>query len=136
MRGLVRLGFWLALGLSSSATLAGEPAHNPPDKPKPDRVHLGATSVTVVDEHEAVDDVISRIRRAEKDSASGDKPKTDHDKVAGTSTKSGQSTGEARAALRAQKDRNASRADPDRVKEQKRERAATTRTRMEQKQRR
>jgi len=136
MRSLAKLGFFLALGLAPARALAGEPAHNPPDKAKPERVHVGATSVTVVDEHEPVDDVISRIRRAENDPTARDKTKVDHDKSGGTSTTAGQSTGEARAALRAQQDRNTSRADSERVKDQKRERAAGTRTRLEQKQRR
>jgi hypothetical protein len=131
--------------LPAFAARAAEPAPaatEKAEKAQPERVHLGSASVTVVDEHEAIDDVISRIRDGKaEDKATDkatDKAKTgenhDQDSHAATTTDSRQGSG--RSSLRAQRDRVSARADADRIKDERRERAASTRTRLEQKQHR
>ena len=145
----MRLFAWLslvvALGLSSRAGHAGESAQAQPEqaqqkkeKARPERIHLGAPSVTVVDEHEAVDDVITRIRQNEaagrgKTAAKPEQvsqPQPQPQPTADRSQKDG------RAALRAQREHAAAGTDAERRKDERRERAATTRGHLEQKQRR
>ena len=125
--------------LPAFAVRAGEP--EPPakaEKTQPERVHLGSASVTVVDEHEAVDDVISRIRNGKAAPPATDKVKAvqTRDQGAKTATASDNRQGSGRSSLRAQRDRVSARAEADRIKDERRERAASTRTRLEQKQRR
>ena len=127
--------------LPSLTALAGEPAQaSPPkaEKSQPERVHLGSASVTVVDEHEAVDEVISRIRKGKEEGTANDKAKTadisGKGSHTGTTTDSRQENG--RTSLRAQRDRASARAEAERLKDEKRDRATSTRTRNEPKQRR
>jgi hypothetical protein len=126
-----------------TAARAEEPAaaQTPPaktEKAQPERVHLGATSVTVVDEHEAVDDVITRLRTRKTEAATAEKTKAAETRAQGTRTDTTSATrrGNDRASLRPQRDQAAARADADRQKDDRRERAANTRARLEQKQRR
>lgn len=124
--------------LPAFAAQAAEPAPAATEKAQPERVHLGSASVTVVDEHEAIDDVISRIRNGKAEDKATDKARTgenhDQDSHAATTTDSRQ--GSDRSSLRAQRDRVSARAEADRIKDERRERAASTRTRLEQKQHR
>lgn len=128
--------------LPGFAARADEAAQTTPakaEKAQSERVHLGSASVTVVDEHEAVDDVISRIRSGKVEPLAVDKSKTteirDHgSRTTATATDTHQGSG--RSSLRAQRDRASARAEADRIKDERRERAASTRTRLEQKQRR
>ena len=134
MRSLLLLA--LVVGLPSLAARADE-AKSPqpaPDKSRPERVHLGATSVTVVDEHEAVDDVISRIRSAKVDPAADKAKKTgsgEHGSGATTTTDTRQEN--AHSALRSQREQATARANADLRKDEHRERTASARTRTEQK---
>jgi len=133
--------FMLACILPAFAARADEPAQTVPpkaEKAQPERVHLGSASVTVVDEHEAVDEVISRIRNGKAQNAAGDKAKTAEIRGQGSRTVTATDTrqGNGRSSLRAQRDRASARAEADRIKDERRERAASTRTRLEQKQRR
>jgi hypothetical protein len=137
--------FVLAATLPAFAALADEPVQAAPpktEKAPAERVHLGSASVTVVDEHEAVDDVISRIRNGKVENPDVDKSKTTeiHDKGSrtATATDTRQDSGRPslRASLRVQRDRVSARAEADRIKDERRERAASTRTRLEQKQHR
>lgn len=124
----------LALGLAPVAARADEPTppQNGADKPKPERVHLGATSVTVVDEHERVDDVITRLRGSKSDpTADKSKAAAEHDKLPVDPKAERTRTSEERSVLRAQRDRAAGRADAERVKDQKRERVSGPRARQE-----
>lgn len=128
----------LAVGLQSLATRAGEPAppQPAPEKARPERVHLGSTSVTVVDEHEPVDDVITRIRKEKSETATV--PKAKPAEIRGQGSRAAKATdirqGSGRAALRSQRDQATARADAERRKDERRERAASSRTRLEQKQ--
>lgn len=127
--------------LPAFAARADETAQTVPpkaDKAQPEHVHLGSASVTVVDEHEAVDDVITRIRNGKTENTHSDKAKTTetHDQGARTATATDNRQGGGRSSLRAPRDRASARADADRIKDERRERAASTRTRLEQKQRR
>ena len=142
-----RLLFALASALPSFVVQAGEPAQtaqtaqpttDKAEKRQPERVHLGSASVTVVDEHEAVDDVISRIRNGKAEISATDKAKTSENRDQGSRTATATDTrpGSGRSSLRAQRDRASARADADRIKDERRERAASTRTRLERKQRR
>jgi hypothetical protein len=140
-RLLTCLFFVLACSLPTFAARADEPAPATPpkaEKSQPERVHLGSASVTVVDEHEAVDDVITRIRNGKVDNAVVDKPKTTEIRDQGSHTATATDTrqGNGRSSLRTQRDRVSARAEADKIKDERRERAATTRTRLEQKQRR
>jgi hypothetical protein len=136
-------GLLLALAsvLPALAAQAGEPAQagtEKVEKARPERVHLGSASVTVVDENEAVDDVISRIRNGKAELPATDKARTgeNRDQGAHTATTTDPRPGSGRSSLRVQRDRASARADADRIKDERRERAASTRTRLEQKQRR
>jgi hypothetical protein len=131
----------LVCSLPAFAAQADEPAPTPPakaEKAQSERVHLGSASVTVVDEHEAVDDVISRIRNGKGENPVLDKSKTTVGQDRGASTATATDTHQAsgRSSLRSQRDRASARAEADRIKDERRERAATTRIRLEQKQRR
>jgi hypothetical protein len=131
----------LACSFPAFAARADEPAPATPpkaEKAQPERVHLGSASVTVVDEHEAVDDVITRIRNGKIENPVVDKSKTveSHGQGAPTATAADTRQGNGRSSLRTQRDRASARAEADRTKDERRERAATTRTRLEQKQRR
>jgi hypothetical protein len=133
--------FALACVLPAFAARADEPTPAAPakaEKAQPERVHLGSASVTVVDEHEAVDDVISRIRNGKAEDLVSDKAKTaqNHDQSTRTGTATETRPGSGRASLRAVRDRANARAEADRIKDERRERAASTRTRLEQKQHR
>ena len=133
--------FALAFVLPASAARADEPTLAAPvkgEKAQPERVHLGSASVTVVDEHEAVDDVISRIRNGKAADIASDKAKTtqSHDPAARTVTATDTRPASGRSSLRAVRDRVSARTEADRIKDERRERAASTRTRLEQKQRR
>jgi len=133
--------FMLASTLPAFAARAEEPAQAAiakTEKAQPERVHLGSASVTVVDEHEAVDDVISRIRNRKAESTASNKSKTAerHDQPASTATITETRPGSGRSSLRLVRDRANARAEADRIKDDRRERAASTRTRLEQKQRR
>jgi len=150
----MRLPAWLLPGLvftlPAFAPQAGEPdkaeqGHgraNDKDKARPERVHLGATSVIVVDEHEAVDDVISRIRSAKSDTAAAAKSKDgaksegtqDRGTRSVTATDGRQESG--RAALRAQRSQATARENANRLEAERRERTESARTRLEQKRRR
>jgi hypothetical protein len=137
----------VALVVQSSAVFAEEPAQKrptgektsdkQPDKTPPERVHLGATSVTVVDEHETVDDVITRLRSAKPHKTQADKAKPDENNApgAGTSTGQGQHK-DGRASLQPQRESAAAHAEAERPKDERRERAASARARIEKKQRR
>ena len=136
------LVFILALAgtLSAFSARAEAPAQTVPpktEKAQPERVHLGSASVTVVDEHEAVDDVITRIRKGKAESTAGDKSNTTEIRTQspGPATSTDARQGNGRSSLRAQRDRASARADADKTKDERRERAARTRTRLEQKQR-
>jgi uncharacterized membrane protein len=127
--------------LPAFAAQADEPVQAAPakaEKAQPERVHLGSASVTVVDEHEAVDEVISRIRNGKVESPAVDKSKTTEIRDQGSRTVTTTDTrqGKGRSSLRTQRDRASARAEDDRIKDERRERAATTRTRLEHKQRR
>ena len=140
MRRLPTCLLWLC-ALPTLAARADEPTQAKPqqgEKAQPERVHLGSASVTVVDEHETVDDVISRIRTGKANTPVPDKSKTAeaHDQGARTSTATDKRQGNGRSSLRAQRERASARAEADRIKDERRERAASTRTRLEQKQRR
>lgn len=133
--------FGLVWTLPAFAARADEPVQAPPakvEKAQSERVHLGSASVTVVDEHEAVDEVISRIRNGKVESPAVDKSKTTEIRDQGSRTVTTTDTrqGNGRSSLRTQRDRASARAEADRIKDERRERAATTRTRLEQKQRR
>ena len=135
--------FALAGVLPAFAVQAAEPTQTATEKAKeaqPERVHLGSASVTVVDEHEAIDDVISRIRDRKAETAATDKAKTSEHRDQGSrsataTTATDNHQGNERASLRAQRDRAAAHADAERIKDERRERAASTRTRLEQKHR-
>ena len=78
---------FFACTLPAFVAQAGEP--EPPaktEKAQSERVQLGATSVTVVDEHEAVDDVISRIRAGKTEIPATEKSKTTEKHDPGTNT--------------------------------------------------
>ena len=62
--GVIVFAACLAAPPSTARAQAGKQGQDAPPKPQPGRVHLGSTSVTVVDEHDTVDDVISRLRKA------------------------------------------------------------------------
>ena len=133
--------FGLVWTLPAFAAQADEPVQAAPakaEKAQPERVHLGSASVTVVDEHEAVDEVISRIRNGKVESPAVDKSKTTEIRDQGSRTVTTTDTrqGKGRSSLRTQRDRASARAEDDRIKDERRERAATTRTRLEHKQRR
>ena len=121
----------LAVGLSPLVARAGEPAAAGAGKTPPDRVHLGAASVTVVDEHEPVDDVITRIRsRRTEPPPAPDKDKHGKGRARGTVPPENHREG-GRAGLRGQRDRATERDEAGRGKEERRERAASTRARLE-----
>jgi hypothetical protein len=129
----------LACAVPAFAARADEPTPAKTEKKaQPERVHLGSASVTVVDEHEAVDDVISRIRNGKAEDTVSDKSKTTqkHDQAAGTATANETRPGNGRSSLHGVRDRANARAEADRIKDERREHAAGTRTRLEQKQRR
>jgi hypothetical protein len=133
--------FLLVCILPAFAARAAEPTQATPpkaEKTQPERVHLGSASVTVVDEHEAVDDVISRIRNGKAQGTVGDKTKTRElrEPAARTATVTDTHPGSGRSSLRVVRDRANARAEADRIKDERREHSATTRTRLEQKQRR
>lgn len=133
--------FGLVWTLPAFAARADEPVQAAPakaEKAQPERVHLGSASVTVVDEHEAVDEVISRIRNGKVESPAVDKSKTTEIRDQGSRTVTTTDTrqGNGRSSLRTQRDRASARAEDDRIKDERRERSATTRTRLEHKQRR
>ena len=133
------IGLLLLGTLPAFAARAGTPESPPKaEKAQPERVHLGAASVTVVDEHEPVDDVISRIRNGKTETSTTDKAKTaeTHDQGSKTATATEPRRASGRSSLRAQRDRASARAEVDRTKDERRERAASTRMRLEQKQRR
>ena len=137
----IALLFALAWVLPAFAARAAEPAQATPaktEKAQPERVHVGSASVTVVDEHEAVDDVISRIRKGKAEGTAGDKAKTAErrDQSARTATATDTRPGSGLSSLRTVRDRANARAEADRIRDERRERAASTRTRLEQKQRR
>jgi hypothetical protein len=133
--------FMLVSTLPVLAARADEPtqaATQKGERTKPERVHLGSASVTVVDEHEAVDDVISRIRNGKAEGTVVDKAKTRElrDPPVRTATATETPPGNGRSSLRVVRDRTNARAEADRIKDERRERTASTRTRLEQKQRR
>jgi hypothetical protein len=133
--------FALVCAVPAFVARADEPAPAAPvktEKTQPERVHLGSASVTVVDEHETVDDVISRIRDGKAADTASDKAKTtaSHDQGARTVTATETRPGSGRSSLRAVRDRANARAEADRIKDERRERAASTRTRLEQRQHR
>lgn len=151
MRLSCALGLGLLLATLPRLAAAGEPApaQSAPEKAKPERVHLGSTSVTVVDEHEQVDDVITRLRAAQRQEpdrkpdgpAKGD-GKSDGSKSDGrspaksdTKSKSGQHANNDRSALRGQRDSVVDRANAERDKDQKRERLGSAHGRSDAKQR-
>ena len=124
---------------------APKPAQPEAEKSSSQRVHLGSASVTVVDEHEAIDDVISRIRKAksiapDKDKAHEPAGRSDTPATQAQAPAAGKATSRAaadgRAALRGERDRATDRAETDRRKDERRERAASERNRVEQKQHR
>jgi hypothetical protein len=141
---------WLGLAVVACAAAAASVAHaqgakqgqDTAPKPQPSRVHLGATSVTVVDEHETVDDIITRLRKAkpptdkqaQSKSASATQTTTaPSDKPA---DKDGKAHEDGRAELRSHRALEAERADGDRPKEERRERSAAGRVRGDRRQRR
>jgi hypothetical protein len=116
---------------------AAKGAKDPPPSPQPSRVHVGSTSVTVVDEHDTVDDVITRLRKAKPPAEKQDQTKS----ASATQTspavdKGGKAHEDGRAELRSQRTVEAERAEGERPKEDRRERAAAARARGERKQRR
>jgi hypothetical protein len=107
------------------------------EKAPPDRVHLGATSVTVVDEGEKVDDVITRVRNAKSSSASASKAK--QAEAAGQAANAPSGTGprqDGRADLRRERENEAARPGAGRSQDGHRELPATVHPRSEKKQRR
>lgn len=130
---------WLALLLllAPAVALADPPAPTAARKPPPERVHLGSTSVTVVDEHEPVDDVITRLRTSKTDKADPSPGTGKRDRAGKGSAGTGSETSkDERAALRNERDHVVKRADADQVRDQKRDRSESARGRSEQKHRR
>jgi hypothetical protein len=130
----------LALGISPVRVFAADPTKAPAntqEKPQQERVHLGSASVTVVDEHEAVDDVITRIRTGKKE-AGGDKTgeatKSVQDGQTATATPT-VNKDSGRASLRVARERANARNEGERRKDERRERAAAARAHSEQKRR-
>ncbi len=121
--------------VSSSIAQAEERAAKPPAPAKapPDRVHVGATSVTVVDEHETVDDVITRLRAAKAKTATA--PKTTSQPAPPTPPASGQGQ-DGRETLRRERETAAAHADVERAKDDRRERSTGAHARTDKKQRR
>jgi hypothetical protein len=124
----------LTLVLLPLRASAGEPEAKAQDKTQ-QRVHVGSASVTVVDEHEAVDDVITRIRTGKSE------PTSDKATEPGKLPQSGQTTGatsstnkdSGRASLKTTRDRTTASTENERRKDERRERAATARGHREQK---
>ncbi len=104
------------------------------EKAPPDRVHLGATSVTVVDEGEKVDDVITRIRNAKSGTANKAKPGEASRQEGNVPAGSG-ARQDGRAELRGERE-TAVRAGADRSQNERRERPGAVHPRSEKKQRR
>jgi uncharacterized iron-regulated membrane protein len=116
---------------------AAKQSQDTPPKPQPSRVHLGSTSVTVVDEHDTVDDVITRLRKAKPPADKQEQTKS----ASATQTttvpdKSNKAREDGRAELRSQRTVEAERAEGERSKEERRERAAASRLHGARKQRR
>jgi hypothetical protein len=139
----MRLSTWLAMVaafvVQSSTVFAEGPVQKPPsaEKALPDRVHLGSSSVTVVDEHEKVDDVITRLRSAKAKPAAANNAKSGENAAQGTTAPSGSGQPQdGRAALQPQRESAAAHDDAERPKDERRERAANARGRIEKKQRR
>ena len=131
MRARTQVLALLTLLLWPLRASAGEPENKVQEK---QLVHVGSASVTVVDEHEAVDDVITRIRTGKNE------PATDKTKDVVKQPPSGQAAGTAsvnkdsgRASLQVVRDRATARTENERRKDERRERAATARARTEQK---
>ena len=59
----------LALAGPAARARADQPAPPPPATTAPKPVRVGPTTVTVIDEQESVDDIISRVRRARQERA-------------------------------------------------------------------
>ena len=131
---------WLvpAVCLPPALARAGEPTATvtATSKAPPERVHLGATSVTVVDEHEPVDDVISRIRNRKPEPGSGDKVKGTGGQSQGTGATHGDRRGGGHTDLRTQRDRATANDEAGRLKDEKRDRTVNARSRLDPKQRR
>ena len=126
----------LTLVLLPLRASAGESENKAQEKPQ-ERVHVGSASVTVVDEHEAVDDVITRIRTG-KNEPTGDKAKgadkqPQSGQAAGTTSTTNKDSG--RASLKLARDRTTAGTENERRKDERRERAASARSRTEQKRR-
>jgi hypothetical protein len=117
---------------------AGEPEAKAQETSQ-QRVHVGSASVTVIDEHEAVDDVITRIRTGrtepttDKAKEPGKQPPSRQPAVAASTVNANKDSG--RASLKVARDRTTAGPDNERRKEERRERAATARTHTEQKRR-
>jgi hypothetical protein len=114
-----------------------------PVRTTPSRVHLGATSVTVVDEHDTVDDVITRLRKAKATPTGADPAKSGKpvNATAGQGGHTGSSDhdnekDQGRAELRAERTAEAKRVDANRPKDTRRERSAAARARTDKKQHR
>ena len=140
MRLLVLLTLAASIVVRPSIVLGEEaaPKQPPAEKAPQERVHLGSTSVTVVDEHETVDDVITRLRAAKSQASATGKTKSGKNQAPPASTESstaGQSQ-DGRATLRAERETAAAHADADRSKDDRRERAANARGHTDKKQRR
>jgi hypothetical protein len=115
---------------------AGEPEGKAQETSQ-QRVHVGSASVTVVDEHEAVDDVITRIRTGKSEPASdkepGKQPQSGQPAVASSTANVNKDSG--RATLKVVRERTTASTDVERRKDERRERAATARAHTEQKRR-
>ena len=136
---------WLAAVLVAciagpSATVyaqTGGQAQGTAPKPQPNRVHLGATSVTVVDEHDTVDDVITRLRKAKAPADATEQAKSETGaKATPPPDKRGSTHEDGRAELRAQRTAEAQHADTDRPKDERREKTANAHVRADKRQRR
>lgn len=123
-----------ASGLAVVTPKSEQTPKAPAPKAAPDRVHVGATSVTVVDEHETVDDVITRLRAAKAHAGSATDTKTAA--PASGAASPGARLPHGRASLRGERESVAAHVDADRPKEDRRERAANARARVERKPRR
>jgi hypothetical protein len=61
---LLAVGLVMALGGRTARASEDPPAATPPARPDPGPVRAGKTTVTVIDENESVDDVVTRVRAA------------------------------------------------------------------------
>ena len=65
----------LALAGTGTARAEDQPRPPPPKTSSADKpVRVGPTTVTVIDENESVDDIISRVRKARQQHAAGTQP--------------------------------------------------------------